>query len=165
MLATASVDRPVRVISTASAANLWGQLRLDDLDWRRRRWNGGWRAYGTAKTATVLFMRELAERTAGTGVEAYSFHPGFVATGFGADSAFMKLAARVSYGGYGLTPQAGAAPLIELASAGHLSAPSGTYFDGLTPNGRASRQTTDAALAAGLWELSERLTSPSSRTR
>jgi NAD(P)-dependent dehydrogenase (short-subunit alcohol dehydrogenase family) len=164
MLATASVDRPVRIISTASVANRWWRLRLDDLDWRRRRWNGGWRAYGTAKTATILFTRELATRTAGTGtgiatgIAAYAFHPGFVTTRFGADSAMMKLAGTVGFAGYGLSPRAGAAPLIELASAPTIPAPSGTYFDGLEPNGKTTRQATDAALAAGLWELSERLT-------
>jgi NAD(P)-dependent dehydrogenase (short-subunit alcohol dehydrogenase family) len=165
LVETASAGRPVRVISTASAANRWGRLRLEDLDWRRRRWMGGWRAYGSAKVATILFTRELARRTAGTGVDAYSFHPGFVTTGFGADSRTMKLAVMVGFGGYGLTPEAGAAPLVELASAERLAMPSGTYFDGLRANGRTARQAGDDALASGLWDLSERLVSQPSRIR
>jgi NAD(P)-dependent dehydrogenase (short-subunit alcohol dehydrogenase family) len=166
LVETASADRPVRVISTSSAANRLGQLRLDDLDWRRRRrWMGGWRAYGSAKVATILFTRELARRTAGTGIQAYAFHPGFVTTGFGADSRLMKLAGAIGYGGYGLTPEAGAAPLVELASAEQIAAPSGTYFDGLRANGAVARQATDDALASGLWTLSERLTSQPSRIR
>jgi NAD(P)-dependent dehydrogenase (short-subunit alcohol dehydrogenase family) len=165
LVETASADRPVRVISTSSAANRLGQLRLDDLDWRRRRWMGGWRAYGSAKVATILFTRELARRTAGTGIQAYAFHPGFVTTGFGADSRLMKLAGAIGYGGYGLTPEAGAAPLVELASADKIAAPSGTYFDRFRANGAAARQSTDDALASGLWTLSERLTSQPSRTR
>ncbi|MCU1408326.1 MAG: Short-chain dehydrogenase [Microbacteriaceae bacterium] len=165
LVETASADRPVRVISTSSAANRLGQLRLDDLDWRRRRWMGGWRAYGSAKVATILFTRELARRTAGTGIKAYAFHPGFVTTGFGADSRLMKLAGAIGYGGYGLTPEAGAAPLVELTSAEQIAASSGTYFDGLRANGTVARQATDDALAAGLWALSERLTSQPSRIR
>jgi NAD(P)-dependent dehydrogenase (short-subunit alcohol dehydrogenase family) len=165
LVETASADRPVRVISTSSAANRLGQLRLDDLDWRRRRWMGGWRAYGSAKVATILFTRELARRTAGTGVQAYAFHPGFVATGFGADSRLMKLSGAIGYGGYGLTPEAGAAPLVELASAEQIAASSGTYFDRLRANGTVARQATDDALASGLWTLSERLTSQPSRIR
>ncbi|MGO4689256.1 SDR family NAD(P)-dependent oxidoreductase [Glaciibacter sp. 2TAF33] len=165
LVETASAGRPVRVISTASAANRMGQLRLDDLHWRGRRWLGGWRAYGSAKVATILFTRELARRTAGTGVDAYAFHPGFVTTGFGADSRLMKLAGMVGFGGYALTPEAGAAPLVELASAERLSLPSGTYFDGLRANGRTTRQAGDDAVASGLWNLSERLVSQPSRIR
>ena len=76
-----------RVIGTASVANTFGSLRLDDLDWRRRPWFGGWQAYGTSKIATILFAQELARRT---GLAAYSFHPGYVTTSFGADSALVR---------------------------------------------------------------------------
>jgi NAD(P)-dependent dehydrogenase (short-subunit alcohol dehydrogenase family) len=165
LVATAPAGRPARVIGTASAANRMGSLRLDDLDWRRRRWMGGWRAYGAAKVATILFTRELARRTVATSVDAYAFHPGFVTTGFGADSRFMKLAGALGYGGYGLSPEAGAAPLVELASAERLLIPSGTYFDGLRANGKSARQATDDALATALWELSERLVSQPSHIR
>jgi NAD(P)-dependent dehydrogenase (short-subunit alcohol dehydrogenase family) len=162
LVETAAIGRPVRVIATSSAANRPGQLRLDDLGWQRRPWMGGWRAYGAAKVATILFTRELSRRTAGSGVEAYAFHPGFVTTGFGADSPFMKLAGAI---GYGLAPEAGAAPLVELASAGQVTAPTGTYFDGLQPHGKAARQATDDAIASSLWSVSERLTSQRSRIR
>ncbi|GAA3893517.1 SDR family oxidoreductase [Leifsonia kafniensis] len=148
----------VRVISTASVANRFGQLRLDDLDWTKRRWNGGWRAYGTAKIATILFTRELARRTLGSGVDAYSFHPGFVNTRFGADSPLMKVGALVGNGGLGITPQAGAAPLVHLATAETIPSPSGTYFDGLQPDGASSKQARDLALAGELWAEAERLT-------
>jgi NAD(P)-dependent dehydrogenase (short-subunit alcohol dehydrogenase family) len=161
LLATAAAgERPVRVVSTASVANRWGDLRLSDLDWRGRAWGGGWRAYGSAKIATILFTRELARRTSGTGVEAYAFHPGFVTTGFGADSPVMKLGALFGNGGLGLTPEAGAQPLVELASAPLVASPSGSYFDRLKPDGRRNRQARDDELAAQLWTLSQRLTDP-----
>ncbi|MDO9398660.1 MAG: SDR family NAD(P)-dependent oxidoreductase, partial [Herbiconiux sp.] len=51
-----------RVVSTSSVANRFGRLDLDDLDGFDRPWRGGWRAYGTAKLAVVLFTRELARR-------------------------------------------------------------------------------------------------------
>lgn len=47
LVETAATGRDVRVVSTASMANQFGRLRLDDLDWERRPWRGGWRAYGT----------------------------------------------------------------------------------------------------------------------
>lgn len=51
-----------RIIGTASVGNTFGNLRLDDLDWARRPWQGGWRPYGTSKIATIVFTRSLAQR-------------------------------------------------------------------------------------------------------
>lgn len=143
-----------RVVSTASVANRWAQLRLDDLEWARRPWLGGWPAYGTSKLITILFIRELAKRT---GLEAFSFHPGFVATGFGADSGLMRLTSLLSRGHYGITASAGAVPLIQLASIDDAGAPSGSYFDTLTPELRMHRQAHDPEAAAKLWIESSRI--------
>ena len=139
-----------RVISTSSVLNRRSALRLDDLDWARRPWFGGWGAYGTSKLATILFTEELARRTTLT---AYSFHPGLVATRFGAGSPLMSVLATVSGGRYGLTAEAGAVPLVQLSTA-DLAVPSGTYFDTLTADGRRHRSSGDAALAAALWRIS-----------
>jgi NAD(P)-dependent dehydrogenase (short-subunit alcohol dehydrogenase family) len=145
-----------RVISTASSANLWTNLDIDNLDFDRRPWIGGWPAYGASKVATILFIRELARRTADTGVTAYSFHPGFVATGFAADTWPLQLAQFVGRGHLGVSPEQGAAPLVHLASA-EVHAPSGTYFDGLKPDGRTRAQSRDLAQAAELWSTTARL--------
>lgn len=156
LIATASDDRDaaVRVVSTASTANRFAQLRIDDLDWRRRRWQGGWRAYGTSKLATILFIRELAERLTGTGVSAYAVHPGVVATRFGADSPLLKLGNLLTRGHYGIDAEAGAAPLVALAGEAPVGAPSGTYFDRFTANGAVNRQARDPRLARELWRAS-----------
>ncbi|WP_207453165.1 SDR family NAD(P)-dependent oxidoreductase [Herbiconiux sp. SYSU D00978] len=138
-----------RVIGTASIANRFGWLRLDDLDWQRHPWLGGWPAYGTSKLATVLFMRELARRM--PRVEAFSVHPGFVRTSFGTGSRAMAVMATLTRGGYGISAEAGAAPLVALASTERPPAASGTYFDMLRPNGRVAPQAHDAALARDLW--------------
>ena len=140
-----------RVISTASIANLAGRLDLDDLDFEHHRWLGGWRAYGTSKLATILFTRELARRSS---VGAYAFHPGYVSTGFGHETRLLKLAQFVGRGNLGLTPDQGAAPLVHLATVATVPAPSGTYFDGLKPDGRTQRVANDPAVAVALWEKS-----------
>ncbi len=147
-----------RVVSTASLANLFGRVRLDDLDWEKRAWAGGWRAYGTSKLVTILFIRELAERLTGTGVDAYSFHPGTVVTGFGQSSSLIRLGNRVTRGNYGIQADAGAVPLIALADDVPVGAPSGTYFDQLKANGRVRAQAKDAQLGRDLWALSAQLT-------
>ncbi len=141
-----------RVISTASAANLVGRLDLDDLDWSHRVYAGGWGAYGTSKLETIMFIKELARRE--PTMTAYSFHPGYVSTAFGTDSALVRLGNTLSGGRLGRTPEEGAAPLIHLASVSDLGVPSGTYFDGLKPGGRTRRIAEDSTAASTLWELS-----------
>jgi len=143
-----------RVVSTSSVMNLVGRVRLDDLEWSRRPWLGGWPAYGTSKLETILFARELARRT---GLQSYSFHPGYVATGFGADSAFIKLSYLVRSGGFGVPVEQGAEPLVLLATGQAAPAANGSYYDRLKPNGRTRAQGRDDALAAALWQRSAEL--------
>jgi NAD(P)-dependent dehydrogenase (short-subunit alcohol dehydrogenase family) len=142
-----------RIIGTASVANRFGSLRLDDLQWARRSWGGGWRAYGTSKIATIVFVRALAQR----GFDAYSFHPGYVATSFGAESPLVKVGNALSGGRLAISPEQGATPLVELASAATVDAPSGTYFDGLKPNGRVSTSANAPGIEQRLWDASAAL--------
>jgi NAD(P)-dependent dehydrogenase (short-subunit alcohol dehydrogenase family) len=156
------IESRARVISTASAANLFGSLDLNDLDWANRRYAGGWRAYGTSKLETILFIRELARRTAGTGLTAFSFHPGTVATEFGSNSTSIKLSQRLGREILRLSPEKGAAPLVHLAAAEEVGSPSGTYFDRFKSGGWARKIASNEATAKSLWELSERLVAPTS---
>lgn len=144
-----------RVIGTASVANTFGNLRLDDLEWAKRRWLGGWQAYGTSKIATILFGQELAARTP---LSAYSFHPGYVATNFGNESAFVRFGNRVSGGRIAISAQEGATPLVHLATTEDLGVPNGTYFDRLAPFGKVDASGRKPGVAAALWDLSEKLT-------
>lgn len=148
------VASSARVISTASNANRWGRVLLDDLDGTRGPWAGGWRQYGTSKIETILFIRELAVRS---GLESYSFHPGFVATQFGRGSGLIRFSEVIKPGGFGIPVAVGAAPLVHLASAEVVDAPSGTYFDQLKPGGRVVKQGDDMDLASALWEASATL--------
>jgi NAD(P)-dependent dehydrogenase (short-subunit alcohol dehydrogenase family) len=136
-----------RVIATASVVNRLGGLRLDDLDFARRRLGGSWRRYGAAKLATILYARSLAERT---GLESYAFHPGYVRSSFGAESpsarVFIALTSSMQ-----ISADAGAAPLVHLVDTPELGVPNGTYFDGLNPFGQTHPSAGDARLAEDLW--------------
>jgi NAD(P)-dependent dehydrogenase (short-subunit alcohol dehydrogenase family) len=158
MHATAEAGHQVRVVSTASLANLFGHVRLDDLDFAERPWLGGWRGYGTAKLVTILFIRELAERLTGTGIDAFSFHPGTISTNFGMSSPLIRFGSAVTRGGYGISVEQGAAPLIALTGDSPVGAPSGTYFDQLKANGRVRHQAKDSQLGRDLWTLTAELT-------
>jgi NAD(P)-dependent dehydrogenase (short-subunit alcohol dehydrogenase family) len=132
-----------RVISTASAANLLGSVKLDDLDLKRRPYLGGWSAYGTSKLETIMF------------ITAYAFHPGYVATNFGTELAVIRFANFASRGSLGISPEQGAAPLVHLAATADPGVETGTYFDGLKPGGRVRAVAPDAD--ARLWAESARL--------
>jgi NAD(P)-dependent dehydrogenase (short-subunit alcohol dehydrogenase family) len=140
-----------RVIGTASVANTFGALRIDDLEWQKRAWRGGWQAYGASKVATIVFTRELAART---GLEAYSFHPGYVSTSFGTDSRLVRFGNRVSGGRLGIPAAQGAAPLVHLATVDSVGVPNGTYFDGLKPGGRVHRSASIRGIGEALWDAS-----------
>jgi len=142
-----------RVIGTASVMNLVGKVRLDDLEWQKRSWRS-WAAYGTSKLETILFARELAKRTT---LESYSFHPGYVNTGFGADSPLMRFSQKLRPGGFGITSAQGAVPLIRLVTEERVDAANGAYFDQLKANGRTRSAANDAQLASDLWDRSVEL--------
>ncbi|MGA0568834.1 SDR family NAD(P)-dependent oxidoreductase [Rathayibacter sp. KR2-224] len=154
-LVESAKDAPTRVINTASMANRFGKLDLDDLDWAKRPWRGGWQAYGTSKLASILFVRELGERLTGTGVTAYSFHPGTIVTRFGEQSPLIRFGTAVTGGRYGRTAAVGAAPLIALAGASTIGEPTGTYFDRFTAYGKVNGQARDPQLARDLWTVTE----------
>ncbi len=157
LLTTLLTDRLIasnaRVIGTSSVAHRFGKLRVHDLDRKRRPYLGGWRAYATAKLATNLFARELGART---GLESYSFHPGFVRSNFGAGSPGVMTF--VAIAGYTqISTEEGAAPLVHLATAPDLGVPNGTYFDRLSPVANVRPTAHDAALQTSLWIESARL--------
>ena len=143
-----------RVVSTSSVMNRVGDVRLDDLQWEKRRWAGGWRAYGTSKLETILFIRELSRRTS---LEAYSVHPGYVATQFGTDSPLIRVSTVLRSGGFGIPAEEGALPLIRLATDTDVPGENGGYFDRLQPRGATPKQAHDEVLASELWEATAAL--------
>jgi NAD(P)-dependent dehydrogenase (short-subunit alcohol dehydrogenase family) len=70
-----------RVVSVSSGAHRIGKMRLDDLNWERRRYDR-WRIYGQTKLANLLFTSELQRRleAAGSSVRAVAAHPGYAST-------------------------------------------------------------------------------------
>ncbi len=77
--------RILLVSSEAYRFAVWG-LRLDDLNWEKRRYMGI-QAYGASKMAQLLSMMIFAEDFHGTSVTINAMHPGMVATNTGRDNA------------------------------------------------------------------------------
>lgn len=142
---------PARVITTASDAHRRESLPFDDLNAER-----SYRAfgrYGQTKLANIAFTVELGRRLAGSGVAAYCFHPGLVATGFNRNNARRDRLAMSLIKPFCRTPAQGAATLVWLADTDEVPGDSGGYFTDrhqILPNA----QGQDPALARRLWDIS-----------
>ena len=64
-------------------------LHLDDMNFKNRPY--GMNAYGEAKVANVLYAKELGKRLEGTGVTAYSVHPGWARSNFARNNGLFKI--------------------------------------------------------------------------
>ncbi|MEU6207012.1 SDR family NAD(P)-dependent oxidoreductase [Micromonospora musae] len=142
---------PARVISTSSKANRSARVDLDDLDGARTR--SEMLRYGMTKLQNILFTRELARRTQGTGLTATAFHPGVVpGTDINRDSPLIGALSRYRLLGRVATLAEGAAPLVHLATMAEPETANGGYYHCLKPNGPVHPQAQDDQLAARLWD-------------
>lgn len=148
---------PARIVNVASDAHRAVRQGLDfaDLMWSRRRYRG-FPVYCASKLANVLFTRGLARRLEGTGVTANCLHPGFVRTRFTAGNGALGLAMRGLAAVLAISPEAGAATTIHLASAPEVSDLTGGYFAKCRPVTPTAAALDDAA-AERLWSVTEEL--------
>jgi NAD(P)-dependent dehydrogenase (short-subunit alcohol dehydrogenase family) len=171
--ALARSDRP-RVVSVSSIAHATGRIDLADLQLERE--YSASRAYGAAKLACLLFALELQRRAsaAGSALVSVAAHPGISKTPIAAGweredrrtawDRFELWGYRLSTRLFGQTAEAGARSLVFAATepevtGGGYYGPTGPGQMGGPPGPvRPSRRARDAALAARLWEASERLT-------
>jgi len=144
------------VVVTSSMGHWLGRVRLDDLEFARRRYTPG-RAYTAAKLANLLFTRELARRASVSGISAVAFHPGAVGSNFANDA--TGATGLVYRTGFGRTltigSSQGAAPLVYLACLPDPASVNGQYFDQLRGDARTSKQARDQDLGRRLWQRTE----------
>ncbi len=146
---------PSRVINTASAAHRRATLDFDDLQSSRN--YRGFMVYSRSKLCNILYTRELARRSAGTGLAANCLHPGFVATRFAdASGGLFSWVVRASKKVFAISVEKGAETLIYLASSPEVATVSGAYFHECRP-ATPTRAAQDDAAARRLWEETARL--------
>jgi NAD(P)-dependent dehydrogenase (short-subunit alcohol dehydrogenase family) len=160
LLTTLLLDRLIEsrasVINTSSVGNrLFGHIDIADLDHER-----GYRsqkAYGDAKLANILFTKELHRRYHSAGISTAAFHPGPVASNFGAESGdrLLRFVYQTPLKNIALIgPEQGSDQLVWLASATPgTDWTSGEYYARHKP-GRPNKQARDTALAEQLWDRS-----------
>ncbi len=152
-----------RVVTVSSIMHRMGVVKLDDLNWQRRRYRP-WLAYAQSKIANLLFTGELQRRLAAVSspLRALAAHPGYSRTNLQGQSGRRLGDAALSLGNRLATDADFGARQTLYASSQDL--PGDTFVGprfqmwGRTqPVSRhpwAKRQDT----ARGLWELSEQLT-------
>lgn len=106
---------PARVVVTSSDAAQMARFRWDDLEFARG--YSGWVAYAQSKLANQAFTRAMARRLEGIGVAVHAFHPGFVATGFGAGEGVASRAIGLLQKLVARSPERGADTMTWLATA------------------------------------------------
>jgi NAD(P)-dependent dehydrogenase (short-subunit alcohol dehydrogenase family) len=142
---------PARIVTVSSGAHRHGAFRADDL--RSTRGYRALRKYADTKLYNLLFTRELARRTAGSGVTATAVHPGPVATAL----VFEGFPPLRLFRGWLRTPEEGARTVLYLAASAAVEGASGGYYKDETPTEPAPAASDDEA-ARKLWRLSEALT-------
>ena len=149
-----------RVVNVSSSAQNFGELDLDDLQWKRRRF-ARMKSYGQSKIANMLFTLELQRRISAAGLDmmATSAHPGWTVTNLQRTSPIFGF----FNPWFGMQPWQGALPTLYAAVASEAN-PGGYYGpDGLgtirgypTANAPA-RISTDRSAARRLWAISTEL--------
>ncbi|XP_037306678.1 retinol dehydrogenase 14-like [Pungitius pungitius] len=144
-----------RVVTVSSLAHERGQIYFDDI--HQEKDYQPWKSYSRSKLANVLLTRELANKLQGTGVTAYSLHPGVIRTELGRHfRPSMSLWKRIAYTPltfFFKSPTQGAQTTIYCAVEQSLQNESGLYYSDCHPKTAAPWGLDDEA-AKELWDLS-----------
>ena len=79
---TLKASAPSRIVNVSSVAHagmrgVYGEIDFEDLNFDKKGYNT-YQAYANSKLANVLHALDLARRLEGTGVSAFSVHPGWI---------------------------------------------------------------------------------------
>jgi NAD(P)-dependent dehydrogenase (short-subunit alcohol dehydrogenase family) len=144
--------RIIMVSSEGHRFAAWG-LRLDDLNWERRRYSG-LKSYGSAKLAQLLSMIVFDEHFHNTGVSINAMHPGAVITDTGQENGPVYRWFKRNIIDKSLrSPQISAEALYYLGVSKEVEAVSGKFFN-LTTQEEPAPPALDKEVAYELWEKS-----------
>ncbi len=149
---------PARVVNVASVAHRFAVRGMPFEDLQAERRYVSWHVYGCSKLANLLHAAEVARRWEGTGVTAYSCHPGTIRSGFGGPDDTTGFDRVLMAAGHPFlrSPEHGARVLVHLASAERSRLRNGGYWVGRQRR-RPSRHGRSPVQAERLWNESEHL--------
>ncbi len=142
---------PGRIVTVASKAH----YRAPGIDWKAvrepTRTRTGLNEYCVSKLANVLFSAELGRILHGSGVTAYSLHPGVVASDVWRSVPWpLRSLAKL----FMISTEQGAATSLYCANSDDVAGQTGLYYDECRVK-EPSKVARDAVLAAALWKASE----------
>ena len=141
--------RIIMVNSEGHRFAAWG-LRLDDLNWERRRYSG-LKSYGSAKLAQLLSMIIFNEHFQNTGVSINAMHPGAVKTETGQENGPVYRWFKRNFLDKSLrSPEISAEALYYLGASDEIEAVSGKFFN-LTTIEEPAPPALDKEVAYDLW--------------
>ncbi|MCF8224055.1 MAG: SDR family NAD(P)-dependent oxidoreductase [Bacteroidales bacterium] len=144
--------RIIYVSSEAYRFAAWG-LRLDDLNWEKRRYTG-LKSYGSAKLAQVLSMLVFDEHFHDSGVKINAMHPGAVKTDTGKDNGRFYRWFKRNFLDRSLRPAGiSAEALYYLGVSDDVKSVSGKFFN-LTTEEEPAPPALDREVADELWQKS-----------
>lgn len=155
LLDVLKASAPARIINVSSMAHTRGKIDFADLQGAKS--YSGWKAYGQAKLALLLFTYELARQLQGSGVTVNALHPGVIASNFD-----QGLGNFMRWGWKLITPflasvEQGAQTTLYLATAPEVEGISGKYFSNRKET-KSSSRSYDESTRQHLWQISEELT-------
>ena len=158
-----------RVVSVSSLAHRTGFIDFGDLQGTRL--YSPWKAYGQSKLACLIFALELQRRSdaAGWNLTSDAAHPGFARTNLfvGGPGGLLSVATDFAAPFFGHSAADGARPILFAATS--PQAKPGAYYGpggfgelrGAPAPALITPRARDAATAARLWDVSEKLTGTS----
>lgn len=151
LLERLEASAPARIVNVASKAH----YQAPGIDYEAARQHTkavtGLPEYESSKLANVLFTRELARRLEGKSVNAYSLHPGVVASDVWRE---VPGIVRTVMKWFMISNEEGAKTSVYCASSADVADESGLYYDECQKK-KASTVALNDELAAELWAKSE----------
>ncbi|CAG9950599.1 unnamed protein product [Clonostachys rosea f. rosea IK726] len=160
-----------RVISLSSMGHRCGEVRFDDLGFRKPGSYDPWVAYGQAKTSNLYLANEIERRYGSQGLHAISLHPGSIGTNLGQyldPEVVKKISEDPSMFRYMKSPEQGASTSIYAAISKEWEGRGGRYLADCVEQSQAKPGTPpldavdlgyapwafDEEKAKKLWEVS-----------
>ena len=156
-------SRIIMVGSEGHRFAAWG-LRLDDLNWEKRRYSG-LKSYGSAKTAQLLSIMVFDDYFRNTGVTINTMHPGAVKTETGQENGPVYRWFKRNFFDKTLkSPAISAEALYYLGVSSELDGVSGKFFN-LTTEEEPAPPAMDKEVALELWKETLKMTNTREKSR
>ncbi|CAG2177838.1 unnamed protein product, partial [Oppiella nova] len=144
-----------RIINVSSLSYASGRIHFENINLRNGAFNM-MAANSQSKLANVLFTRELAKRLGDTTINAYSLHPGAVATDWRRhiESPVFKFIAKIFTKMFAISVEMGTQTTLYCALEKSLDSESGFYYENCLLVDNMYANATDDKSAEMLWQLS-----------